>query len=67
MSFATRARIEDANIATRTECLSAARAVGDIRVYVCGHGASNLHPNLTRSRPMPRQRSRVAFPFNSIR
>jgi hypothetical protein len=35
MPFATRAGIKDANTATRTECLSAAITVGDIRVYVC--------------------------------
>ena len=35
MPFATRARVEDANIANRTECLSAARRVDDIRFYVC--------------------------------
>ena len=35
MPFAARAGIKDANTATRTESLSAAIAVGDIRVYVC--------------------------------
>jgi hypothetical protein len=35
MPFAVRACVEDANIANRKECLSAATTVDNTRLYVC--------------------------------
>jgi hypothetical protein len=72
MPFATRTRIEDANMSDRTECSSAARAVDDIRVCdILANGVERECHSISLAKPWPAARQngmamgRAVFVFGS--